>query len=189
MSSRIQLASGRVFDPLDPDPDKITIEDIAFALGNQCRFNGHVKFYSVAEHSVHVSVASAPTDALYGLLHDAPEAFIGDLASPLKHSEFGEPFREIEDRLMSVIAEKFGLAPVTPASVSQADTAMLFREREALLASNPEADELWAEWEDRLKPETSILPDQCTPHFWHPELARTIFLEQFVNITGQRFGW
>src|ERR1035441_7448066 len=77
--------SGLRFWPLDPDPDKILIEDIAHALAHQCRFGGHAsKFYSVAEHSVHVSKLCAPKDALWGLLHDASEAYCGAVWAPAR---------------------------------------------------------------------------------------------------------
>ena len=63
--------SGLRFWPLDPNPEKILIDDIAHALAHQCRFGGHAsRFYSVAEHSVHVSRLCLPEHALWGLLHD-----------------------------------------------------------------------------------------------------------------------
>src|ERR1017187_3148745 len=71
----ISLFSGMRFWPLDPNPEKILIADIAHALAHQCRFGGHAsKFYSVAEHSVHISQLCLPEHALWGLLHDASEA-------------------------------------------------------------------------------------------------------------------
>src|ERR1039457_118422 len=77
--------SGLRFWPLDPNPEKILIDDIAHALAHQCRFGGHAsRFYSVAEHSVHVSRLCPPEDALWGLLHDASEAYLVDLPRPLK---------------------------------------------------------------------------------------------------------
>jgi hypothetical protein len=72
--------SGLRFWPLDPEPEKILIADIAHALAHQCRFGGHAsKFYSVSENSVHVSRRCAPEDALWGLLHDASEAYLVEL--------------------------------------------------------------------------------------------------------------
>ena len=51
-----QTFTGRQFFPLDPDPQDIDIVDIAHSLAMQCRYNGHTdRFYSVAEHCVHVS--------------------------------------------------------------------------------------------------------------------------------------
>src|ERR1017187_10636100 len=76
----ITTFSGIHFWPLLPNPADIRIEDIAHALSNQCRFAGHAReFYSVAEHSVRVSQLCPPEDALWGLLHDASEAYLTDV--------------------------------------------------------------------------------------------------------------
>ena len=92
--------SGLRFWPLDPNPEKILIADIAHALAHQCRFGGHAsKFYSVAEHSVHVSKLCLPEHALWGLLHDASEAYLVDLPRPLKLLPEFAPYREAERRL------------------------------------------------------------------------------------------
>jgi hypothetical protein len=81
----IQTFTGKQFWPLDPRPDEVYIEDIAHALGNICRFNGHcLRFYSVAEHCFHVSHKVVPGLALMGLLHDAAEAYVCDVVRPVK---------------------------------------------------------------------------------------------------------
>lgn len=89
----METASGNEINILDPMPSAISIRDIAHALSNQCRFNGHVRhFYSVAEHSVlvsHLLEELHPHDKdtqLAGLLHDAAEAYMGDMISPMKFS-------------------------------------------------------------------------------------------------------
>jgi hypothetical protein len=83
----IQTYSGRQFWPLDPRVEDVHLEDIAHALSNVCRYTGHVReFYSVAEHSVHVSWSCEPEDALWGLLHDASEAYLADMARPVKQN-------------------------------------------------------------------------------------------------------
>ena len=179
--SSIQIASGEVFDPLDPDPDKITIEVIARALSQQCRFTGHVgRYYSVAEHSVHVSRMVPPADAKWAMLHDAPEGMgLGDLSSPLKHgSEMGRLYREHEDRLMGAIAAKFGLELPQPSSVYIADEAMREIERLQLLPRTPEGDELWSAW----PADSSIVPEYCWPQCWSPDLAMTIFLDRYREV-------
>ena len=182
-NSRIQVASGGLVDPLEPDPDSILIEDIAHHLGNLCRFTGaSTPFYSIAEHAVLVSRACDPADALWGLLHDAPEYVLGDLSTPLKHSEYGEGYRWAEEPLMETICLKFGLPLEQPESVSRADSDMLARERRLLLPRSPEGDELWAEWIDRLGADESRLPDYCTPQFFGPELARVVFLDRFMEL-------
>ena len=77
-------ASGLGFDPEDPKPEAIVIEDIAHALSNICRFGGHTgSFYSVAQHSVLVSLHTNAKFARAGLMHDASEAYIGDIIRPV----------------------------------------------------------------------------------------------------------
>ena len=126
------------FWPLDPNPEKILIADIAHALAHQCRFGGHAsKFYSVAEHSVYVSQLCPAQDALWGLLHDASEAYLVDLPRPLKRLPEFAPYREAERRLQRAVAERFGLAPEQPASVMAADDTMLWIEAHSLLGSMP----------------------------------------------------
>lgn len=75
----------RKFYPLDPRPEDVDIRDIAHALSNVCRFAGHTRFhYSVAQHSFLASVYAPPESALPALLHDAAEAYMGDIARPWK---------------------------------------------------------------------------------------------------------
>src|SRR4051812_30250690 len=79
----MQTFTGRQFWPVDPRADEIAIEDIARALAMTCRFGGHVRFhYSVAQHSFLVSLVCSPEHALWGLLHDASEAYLGDVVWP-----------------------------------------------------------------------------------------------------------
>jgi uncharacterized protein len=118
----VQTVSGKRFYLLDPRPEMITIEDIAHALGQLCRFTGHTrKFLSVAEHSVtvsHLLKPFGPAAELAGLLHDAAEAYIGDVNNPLKvalrkggktGSENLSHLDEIEHRIKDVLAAKFGV--------------------------------------------------------------------------------
>jgi 5'-deoxynucleotidase YfbR-like HD superfamily hydrolase len=84
--SWIQTYQGGCFEPFNPHPDQIHIRDIAHALALTCRFTGHcLDFYSVAQHSVMVSQIVSHKHALAGLLHDASEAYLTDVASPIKH--------------------------------------------------------------------------------------------------------
>src|ERR1019366_3376471 len=130
--------SGLRFWPLDPDPAKILIEDVAHGLAHQCRFGGHAStFYSVAEHSVHVSQLCLPEHALWGLLHDASEAYLVDLPRPLKLLPEFAAYREAERRLQLAVAARFGLPEDQPASVTEADDTMLWIEAHSLLCSMP----------------------------------------------------
>ena len=118
----MQVASGARFYPLDPRPEEIQIEDVAHALGHLCRFAGHTSsFYTVAQHSVLVSRICEPQDALWGLLHDASEAYLGDMVRPLKRQPEMASYQEAEERLMAAICERFGLPAAMPESVVRAD--------------------------------------------------------------------
>jgi hypothetical protein len=132
----MQTYTGRAFYPLAPQPDDIDPADIAHALAMLCRYGGHVThFYSVAEHCVLMSQAVAPENALWALLHDATEAYMGDMIRPLKHAM--PAYRQAEDRLMATICDRFGLGHDCPAEVKTADNRILRDERSALLVSPP----------------------------------------------------
>lgn len=142
--SFIQTTSGRRIDPFAPRPEDLDIEDIAVALSNQCRFGGHIRrYYSVAQHACLVSElveerGGGVADCLWGLLHDASEAYLVDLPHPLKHrSELGRLYREAETGLQAAICERFGLPPDPPSGLKAIDRALLATERRAL------AQEAW----------------------------------------------
>lgn len=102
------LASGRQFWPLDPRPEEVHLEDIARALSMQCRWGGHVRqFFSVAQHCVMVS-EHCPMYPVRALLHDAAEAYLVDVPTPIKRHLAG--YEEIEARLLRAIGERFGVA-------------------------------------------------------------------------------
>lgn len=88
----IRTYSGLYINPLNPDPDAISIVDIAHALGNSCRYGGHCpRFYSVAEHSVFVrnlmkEAKRDPMELFAGLMHDAEEAYMMDMPTPIKRN-------------------------------------------------------------------------------------------------------
>ena len=124
--------TGRKFFPLDPRPEDIDLRDIGWALAHQCRYNGHGRFYySVAEHSVLLSRHFGQgTLAREALLHDAAEAYIGDVIRPLKRSL--PQFVEIEANLERVIFDRFNLPSTIRDQVKAADTAILTDERNRL---------------------------------------------------------
>ena len=122
----ITTFSGVLFRPLLPNPDDIRIADIAHALSQQYRFAGHTRtFYSVAEHSVRVSLLGRPEDAPWGLLHDASEAYLSDGPAPVKLLPQFEAYRAAERSLQGTIAVRFGLSTEQPRSVTEADRAIL----------------------------------------------------------------
>jgi len=109
--SWIQTYTGKCFHPREPGPDDFDIRDVAHALSLLCRFNGHCRtFYSVAEHSVRVSRICPPAAALWGLLHDLGEAYVGDLPRPLK--PLMPRFEEIEATVRSADEIAADLGPL-----------------------------------------------------------------------------
>jgi hypothetical protein len=125
--------TNRWFAPLEPNPDDIDVRDIAHSLSLLCRFNGHCRqFYSVAEHSVRVSRALPAQHALWGLLHDAAEAYLSDIPRPVKRRLPG--FNRMEDDLLAVILPRFGLAMPMPPEVLHADNVLLCTEMRDLMA-------------------------------------------------------
>ena len=105
--------TGKKFWPLNPNPEDVCLEDIAHALSNLCRFNGHSKeFYSVAEHCLNVEALLEgsgfnETMRFHGLLHDAAEAYICDIPRPFKKVLL--QYEYIEFDVMNAIYKHFGL--------------------------------------------------------------------------------
>ena len=128
----ILLRSGRYFDFERPQDAYFTVEDIAGALAKICRFTGQTnQFYSVAEHSVLVSRLVSREDAFAGLMHDAAEAFLGDVSSPLK--ALLPDYLIVERRVEAAIFERFQIPLPLPESVKRADRAMLGLEQRQLM--------------------------------------------------------
>jgi len=168
----MQTFTGRKFYPMDPRPEDIDVRDIAHALSLLCRFNGHVRrFYSVAEHCVLMSRAVPEQHALYALLHDATEAYVGDMIRPLKGSM--PHYREAEDRVMDAIAERFGLPGVMPAEVHDADNRILLTERDALMAPSGHA---WGQ--------DDLDPLLVTVTGWYPHEAERMYLSRLTELTA-----
>lgn len=166
--------TGKNFNPITPTIDTINIQDIANALSNICRFGGHCnQFYSVAQHSVFVSTLCDDEDALIGLLHDASEAYIGDMVRPLKYTDAMTPFREVENHISDLIVKKFSLKSHMTKSVKDADNLMVLSEANALFSPVPS----WAE---------SDKPLVDCDYTWSPEEAKNSFLERYKDITTSR---
>lgn len=143
--SRIMLASGALFDLLDPEASEFTLYDIAHGLGRVCRFAGHTnRFYTVAEHCYHVSRlvgAEEEASALLAraaLLHDASEAFIGDVTRPLK--ALLPDYRIVEARVELAIANRFldgRIDLFAHPLIKTFDTAMCLIEARNMMPSAP----------------------------------------------------
>lgn len=134
--SWILTQSGRQFDLLRPTAAMVCPPDIAHALAHLCRFNGHTRtHYSVAQHSLLVASLVPGPHQLVALLHDATEAYIGDMTRPLK--ALLPNFSETEETLWGVICERFNLDPILPECVIRADLVALATERRDLMPHHP----------------------------------------------------
>lgn len=132
----IQTYTGKAFYPLAPRVEDICIEDIAHALSMKCRFTGHCRrFYSVAEHSLYVSRFCPPELRLWGLLHDAAEAYLPDVARPIK--VMLPELQSAESRVLVAVAKRFGLPWDFPCRVKDIDLRMLATEADQLLGPPP----------------------------------------------------
>lgn len=125
----IQTFTGKSLDVLNPSADDICIEDIAHALSNTARFGGHLnQFFSVAQHCLIVEEQCKDEEKLWALLHDATEAYLSDVVTPLKKSEIFKGYKTIEKQLEKVIFEKYGLYGDIPKSVDIIDKSSFYIE-------------------------------------------------------------
>ena len=139
MHPSILVGENNYFNFLAPDESIISIGMIARALSRICRFGGHTKqFYSVAQHCVLASHLVEPQHALAALLHDAAEAFVGDMPSPLKR--LCPEYRAIEKRVHQSIFTKFGLPAELHPQIKWADLVLLKTEQRDLM---PPHDDAW----------------------------------------------
>jgi uncharacterized protein len=178
-----QLSFGRAFYPLDPRPAEIFLDDIAESLAKTNRFLGYTTApYSVAQHCVFVSeliegAGHGNEAALWGLMHDAAEAYTGDVTKPIKRAlDVVAPgaFAGIEERIEKAISECFGLEWPMPAAVKEFDLVALSTEKRDLL---------WAsdlEWGALPAPSVRVIAP------WNWRRARREFLGRFRALMRQR---
>ena len=137
-NGKFNTASGKIIDLKNPSEDSIDIDDIANALSKICRFGGNTnQFYSVAQHSVLVSKLVDPEFAKEALLHDASEAYLGDVIKPLKVM-LGTAYDSLEKNFETVIAHRFNLrqTPQIKAAIKVADMKAVELEHEAFQKGN-----------------------------------------------------
>lgn len=171
----IMTVSGRYFDYLTPDTSELSVQDIAHGLSHICRFGGHVReFFSVSQHSVLASYLVPEGDALAALFHDAAEAVLGDVPTPLKR--LLPDYAAIEARVEAAIFAKLGIGWPLPPSVKQADLVMLATERRDLLPEHP------VEWPILV----GVQPHPQTIVPLSPKAARVQFLGRYAELTHRR---
>jgi len=171
-NSWIQTYTGLKFFLSNPSPESIVIEDIAHSLSLLCRYNGHIEeFYSVAQHSVYVSIFCDPKYALQGLLHDASEAYLSDIPSPFKRDDEFSSYRDVEKKIQTIIYEKFHCPIIEDASVKEADRRMLETEINNLhRVRHPD-------WQTTSEPYNLSFKNLL------PKDAKKLFMNRFLELT------
>ena len=178
MSSCIHMyPSGKLVDPLDLQPEDIDVTDIAYHIGAQCRFSGGVKdFYSVGQHSVLASYIVPPEFAWDALFHDAAEAYLQDMARPLKAEPyFGKAYRGAEMRVEKVIGEVLDVVFPMPPEVKEADEILLVTEARDL----KHGTKGWEHFQD-------VKPLKEPLKAWSPRQSRTRFLARYNQLSKLR---
>jgi 5'-deoxynucleotidase YfbR-like HD superfamily hydrolase len=133
----MQTFTGKAIDLANFREDDVRLADIAHALSLINRFTGHTTApYSVAQHSVLVSKIVEQQHALWGLMHDASEAYLGDVSTPLKMML--PNYRELEDHVQRTIATKFGMRWPVPHEVKEADLRALLAEKRDIVPGGHE---------------------------------------------------
>ena len=169
-----QTYTGKVIEYGNVDLDQIDIVDIAHSLSMQCRYGGHLEhFYSVAEHSWLVSHRVSKENAFWGLMHDAAEAYITDIPTPIK--DYVPLIRPLEDYLLRRIAIKFNLWGLEiPKEVKNADLRLLMTEKHQFFDNVEPRD-----WEVSVKKyDGMIIP--C----YTPKIAERAFMQRFRELYG-----
>lgn len=176
----IETRKGNRVSVQNPQPDQFDIEDIAYALSNTCRFNGHCSgFLSVAEHCVLVSERLPRALQLAGLLHDATEAYLGDIPSPIK--QFLPDYKKLEQQFETVIEDKFNLQLTTGgrAEIKNADHDALFTEAHFLI---PSQGKDWSFFQGPVAFKVNYdLKPACLP----PAYAYKVFMGKYYDLTEE----
>ncbi|MDE4297179.1 HD domain-containing protein [Phaeobacter gallaeciensis] len=190
----MHTSSGMKYYPFAPQSEHVDAEVIAHHLATRARWNGatqHVNypdriFYSVAEHSVYVAlyleaIMRRPDLALMGLLHDASEAYNGDLIRPLKYSaEFAEPFKKVELLNEAAVGKRFQFPAELPPEVKIADEAVCAAELRQIVPKHPSE-----EWDSgKMHDEERVAPFEI--EMLLPFEAKKLFLSHFERLTMHR---
>jgi hypothetical protein len=167
-NTTMQTYTGKLLDLAHFSEDDVRLPDISHALAIINRFTGHSRCpYSVAQHSVMVSKIIEPEHARWGLLHDASEAYLGDVATPLKNML--PEYRALEERIQRTIARRFGLVWPMPVEVKRADVRALMAEKRDLLTVDHD-------WGIDVEP----MAGPILPYCW--QQAKQLFEERYKEI-------
>lgn len=168
------LYSGASFDLLDPWNSEFTVEDIAHGLAHVCRYAGQCRsFYSVAEHSLLVSDV-VPELALEALMHDAAEAFLGDITRPLK--QLLPEYKAIERDVGAAIFHRLGIDEARVSGVKAADLRVLAAEQQQIM---PPGTNSWAA-------AAGVVPAPIEVKFLAPPMAKREFLDRYRALSERR---
>jgi uncharacterized protein len=176
----ILLHSGEYFDFEDAEGSTFSIKDVARGLSHICRFAGQCdrfysgqcdRFYSVAEHSVYVSLIVPKEHAFAALMHDAAEAFVGDMAKPLK--VMCPDYQAVEKRIERAVLDRFGIPLPLHTCVKEADIVMLATEQAQIMRNRDD----WEYTRGRATADVSI---RCLA----PDEAMRFFLDRFAEVAN-----
>lgn len=177
------------FYPLQPSRLPVRIRDIARGLATRYRYASMTReMYSVAEHSVIVSCYVKPEYARQALLHDASEAYLGDMILPLKSAPEMRWFKELEDNLQAHIDATFGIEPtsVSNAAVKEIDQRVRVHEMPLLLAPGTELENAERDHEEHMmrvfaRDGAPLVPAPVIPCLsW--KQAEHVFLRRFEEL-------
>ena len=184
-----EMHSGTVFDLVTPVAEQVNLMDIAHHLAHICRFGGGTpSFYSVAEHSIQVlkyveRKTLNPNIRLAALLHDAHEAYVGDIVTPVKEM-LGHRYIALRDALDEVIATKFGLrmADFHSRVVREGDQAMLAVEAHYMMSSAGEGEH----WGGRLMELSAFDLALNRPRGMNSGKAKAEFIGQYNKVIASK---
>lgn len=180
----ISLLSGATFNYNKPEESDVTIDDLASATSNICRYAGHLpRFYSVAQHLVNASrivegiTGNRNDPAVFAaLMHDTAEAFTNDLPTPLKWAF--PVFKELEVSIETAMGKKFGFEYPYPDSVKFADTVMLIAEKIYI----KEDTSVWPAYESWTAESVEPYLQYIDLDSWQPRRAKKEFLKRYWEL-------
>jgi len=169
-SKWIRSWSGKRIDFLDLDPKEITKEDIAVGLSRECRFGNHTQpIYVVAQHCVLASYLVPSHLAFAALLHDASEAYLRDIPSPLKDILPG--YRRIEREFEKILFKKYGVPYPIPPEIKEVDIKLRKLESHLFMKDSAESK----------KPRKDFVEIDIVP--WTPDEAKEKFLQRWEELS------